>query len=198
VKSYNKIRSAILKRLEDGLSPDLFYHSVDHTIDVVEQSERIAIAEKIHSEEEIYLLKVASLFHDSGFLFTYVNHELMGCKIAEETLPAYGVTAKELKIIHGLIMATCIPQSPKTKLEEIICDADLDYLGRNDFFKISSRLFEELTARNILKSEMEWNKIQVKFFGQHSYFTQTNKILRAPKKQVHLEMIEETILKSIP
>lgn len=185
----------MLKRLETNLPPELSYHSVHHTIDVTEQGERIALAENIHSEEDIYLLKIACLFHDSGFLFTYNNHELMGCKIAEETLPEYGITSKELKIINGLIMATCIPQSPKNKLEEIICDADLDYLGRDDFFKISSKLFEELKALKILETENEWRHVQVKFFGQHSYFTDTNKKLRASKKQHHLQMIENDILK---
>lgn len=195
MKFYNEIRSGVLKKLELGLPKELYYHSVFHTKDVEEQAERIARAEDIHPEEDIYLLKIACLFHDSGFLHTYSNHELMGCKIAEETLPQFGFTKKDIKTIHGLIMATCIPQSPKTKLEQVICDADLDYLGRDDFFEISKKLFEELKAINVLKTESEWNNIQVKFFRQHSYFTETNKKLRAPKKQLHLDMIAETILK---
>ena len=62
-----------------------------------------------------------------------------------------------------MIMATKIPQSPRNGLEEIICDADLDYLGRDDFYEIGATLFEELKAYNVLQNEREWNRIQVKF-----------------------------------
>ena len=40
-------------------------------------------------------------------------------------------------------MATEIPQNPKTHLEMIMCDADLDYLGRYDFETISNNLYTE-------------------------------------------------------
>lgn len=183
-----------MHRLESGLPDVLSYHSVGHTKDVQKQAERIALAENVHSTEEIFLLKIACLFHDTGFLFTYSKHEEMGCQIADEILPAYGITPKEMKIIKGLIMATCIPQTPLSPLEEIICDADLDYLGRDDFFSISNKLFQELLAMNFVKTEDEWNRIQVKFFKQHSYFTQTNKDLRTPKKLEHLKVIEAALI----
>jgi len=36
---------------------------------------------------------------------------------------------------------------PANLLEEIICDSDLDYLGRSDFIPVSNTLFEELKPR---------------------------------------------------
>ncbi|MEO6406031.1 MAG: HD domain-containing protein [Ferruginibacter sp.] len=194
MRFFEEIKLAVLERLEKGLPPELHYHSVGHTKDVQEQAERIALAENVHSKEEIYLLKIACIFHDTGFLFTYKEHEERGYRIAEETLPAFGIGPKELEIIRGLIMATRIPQSPQNRLEEIICDADLDYLGRDDFFSISQKLFNELQVLNMVKSEDQWNQIQVKFFRQHSYFTRTNKELRTAKKNEHLKIIEATII----
>jgi len=75
-------------------------------------------------------------------------------------------------------VATTIPQTPLTKLEQIICDADLNYLGRDDFSEISNILFLELKARGFVKTENEWNLIQIKYFNQHHYFTNINKKLR--------------------
>ena len=90
-------------------------------------------------------------------------------------------------------MATKIPQSPKNKLEAIICDADLDYLGRDDFYDIGNTLFEELKAYNILQTEEAWNKLQVKFLENHSFFTNTNRRRRAPRKGKYLRELRALV-----
>lgn len=195
---YEKIRSKIIIHLGNNLAPNLFYHGVHHTLDVLSQAERIAISEKITGEEDLFLLKIACLYHDSGFLFTYQQHEVAGCNFARKELPAFGINPQQLDIICGLIMATKIPQTPLTKLEEVICDADLDYLGRDDFAGISNTLFLELKERNIVGSENAWNLIQVNFFKQHHFYTATTRQLREKKKQVHLEMIEAMIQNEHP
>jgi predicted metal-dependent HD superfamily phosphohydrolase len=179
-----------LPRLENELAKDLTYHSVLHTIDVVTEAERIALDEGITDAEELFLLKVACLYHDSGFLFIYKEHETAGCKLAQEELPKFNLTPSQIERICGMIMATKIPQTPHNQLEEIICDADLDYLGRNDFFSIGQTLFAEWKARKIVNTSEEWNRIQVNFFKQHHYFTATNKKLRGVKKLGHLKIIE--------
>ncbi len=191
---YHTIRSQILQKLGNGLSKDLFYHSLQHTIDVETQVQRIAFSEQIEDSEALFLLKAACLYHDSGFLSTYKDHEIAGCILAKKELPAFGLNQTQLDIICGLIMATKIPQTPLTKLEEIICDADLDYLGRHDFPEISNNLFLELKAKGLVETENEWNLIQIKFFNQHHYFTNTNKIMRQPPKLQHLEIIKSSFL----
>jgi HD superfamily phosphodiesterase len=188
-KLYESIRSAILLKLGNKLAKDLFYHGVHHTIDVEQQAIRIALNENIANPEELFILKVGCLYHDTGFLFTYRDHELAGCELATKELPTFGLTPSQIDIICGLIKATKIPQTPLTVLEKIIADADLDYLGRDDFFEISQTLFEELKARNLVATEHDWNLIQINFFKQHSYFTDTDKILRTAKKQLHLQQI---------
>ena len=92
---YEIIRSAVLQKLENNLSKNLWYHGVHHTIDVVMQAERIAVSENIVSKEDLFLLKVACLYHDAGFLFTYQDHEAAGCSLAKKELPAFGFTLKE-------------------------------------------------------------------------------------------------------
>lgn len=188
VHAYEKIRTAILQQLAEGLRSDLYYHNLDHTIDVEKQGMRIA-TEMGFSENDIFLLQLACLYHDTGFLFTYTDHEEVGCDLARQQLPSFGITNEDLDIICGLIRATKIPQTPQTPLEEVICDADLDYLGRQDFFGISYCLYLELQVRNMVTDENAWNKIQVNFFTRHSYFTSVSRQQRVALKQHHLEMI---------
>ncbi|MBS1919127.1 MAG: HD domain-containing protein [Bacteroidetes bacterium] len=162
-------------------------------MDVLEQSQRIAHEENIRDKEDLFLLKTAALYHDSGFLHAYTGHEEAGCKIVRKELPHFGISTKQLDAICGMIMATKIPQSPKNKLEEIICDADLDYLGRPDFFKIGNTLFLEMKQRGMVNSEREWNQIQVKFLKAHHYFTPANIKSRELLKLKHLAMVEQML-----
>ncbi|MGH2565985.1 MAG: HD domain-containing protein, partial [Ginsengibacter sp.] len=161
-------------------------------LDVLGAALKIAEAEKL-SEHEIKLLRIAALFHDAGFTRVYKNHEEKGCQMVKDILPSFGYAEEEITIICGMIMATKIPQSPKTKLEKIICDADLDYLGRNDFHRISNTLFEEMKIYVHVHDEKQWNIIQKNFLEKHHYYTQYGIINREPKKQKHLKKIEKLI-----
>ena len=136
------------------------------------------------------LLKTAVLFHDSGFIFSAEGHESRSCDLARENLPKYNYASVEIERICGMIMATRIPQTPQNILEQIICDADLDYLGRSDFYAIAKSLFVELNNYNIIEEEKDWNRIQVKFIGEHSFFTATNKRRRAPQERAYLEELK--------
>ena len=96
-------------------------------------------------------------------------------------------------MVKGLIWATKIPQSPKTKLEKIICDADLDYLGRRDFYQISDQLFKELKLRGLLGNKKEWNRIQISFLEGHSYHTKFALENRQPVKEKRIAELYETL-----
>ncbi|MCB0651440.1 MAG: phosphohydrolase [Saprospiraceae bacterium] len=190
--NYHAAKAFIVDKLNRELSPKLTYHGLHHTFDVLEVTDQLCQSERI-SVYESMLLKTAVLFHDSGFIQAAMEHEARGCDLARKVLPKYDYTDEEIERICGMIMATRIPQSPKNKLEEIICDADLDYLGRDDFYSISATLFEELKFFGILETEEEWNRIQLKFIGKHSYFTSTNQRRRAPKERLYLEEIESIV-----
>ncbi|MCY7411077.1 MAG: HD domain-containing protein [Chitinophagales bacterium] len=192
IPEYKKAEKFILSRLKKELSPKLTYHGVDHTYDVLDAALKIGAKEKITKEQE-YLLSVACCFHDSGFIYLYKGHEERGCKIAEEFLPKYKFSKADIEIICGMIMATKIPQQPKTHLEQIIADADLDYLGRTDFYSIGKTLFEEMKAYKFLETPQQWNQVQINFFKMHHYHTQTSIKNRAPEKKKRLEEIEKIV-----
>ncbi|MFY1045722.1 HD domain-containing protein [Chryseobacterium sp. GP-SGM7] len=186
---YEKLKKIIISRLRENLPEHLSYHSVMHVKDVIDSVEKIAEAENV-KEEDLVLLKTAALFHDTGFLFGSKNHEEKSCEIAEEYLSDYGYSESQTKKIKGMIMATKIPQTPHNHLEQILADADLDYLGRNDFFVIGDKLFEELSMFGIVNSERDWNLLQEKFLESHHYFTKTAINTRKEKKQANLDIIK--------
>lgn len=188
--------SYILGRMQNELNENLYYHNVKHVIDVVQAAERIGMNENI-SVSEMELLKTAALFHDCGYIIDANDHEKLSCDIAIGFLPHIGFSPSEIQVICELIMATSVPQNPHNLLEQIICDADLDYLGRDDFFVLGYNIFREFKARNMVADEKEWNKLQVKFLTAHTYFTETSKKLRSSKKEMHLEKIINSLQQEV-
>jgi adenylate cyclase len=189
---FTDIQEIILDKLEKELPQYLFYHNVKHTVDVVTEVELIGWGEGC-SDEEILLLKTAGLFHDAGHTVAYDNHEYFGTLLAREMLPKYNYTQEQIDRICEIIMSTKLPPRPTNLLEEIICDSDLDYLGRSDFIPVSNTLFEELKAQNKIGALNDWNKIQVKFITGHQYFTNTARSLREVNKQLQIERIQSLI-----
>ena len=182
---YEKLKEKILKLLDQQLPGDLTYHGTHHTLDVLDVCnayiERGGIEEK-----DALLLRTGVLFHDFGFTRSFEEHERNGAILAEKVLPEFGFGPEEIKTVEGLIMATKIPQTPETELEKIICDADLDYLGRDDYYPISNTLFQELRSLGKLETEAEWNDLQIRFLEAHRYHTEYALENRQPEKEKRL------------
>ncbi|MEO8414983.1 MAG: HD domain-containing protein [Ginsengibacter sp.] len=193
MNKYSPEEKFILQKLEDELPGGLTYHGLHHTLDVLKSAIRIAREENV-TAEEMKLLRIAVLYHDAGFAATYKNHEEKACELVKDDLPGFGYTDEKIATICGMIMATKIPQDPHTLLEEIICDADLDYLGRNDFYVISNTLYEEMKKYVHVHSEKEWYEIQKNFLEKHQYYTGFSRKKRAPQKQQYLEEIRQLLL----
>jgi uncharacterized protein len=185
-----RLKSKILQLLRTDLDPRLTYHCPEHTEDVLRQLERIAAAEKITDKRLLLLMRIAALFHDTGFLRTYKGHEAESCVFMLEYVGNGVLKDREIELINGMIMATKIPQSPVNLPEMIICDADLDYLGRGDFESISNSLRDEFLIYGVIKNEEEWNHLQVNFFNSHRYFTTTSLRDRLPVKMQQLERLK--------
>jgi len=186
------IQELILDKLESDLPQYLYYHNVKHTVDVVTEVELIGWAEGL-DDEGILLLKTAALFHDAGHTIAYDDHEYQGSLLAREFLPRYGYSEEQIEKICHIIMATKLPPEPTDVYEEIICDADLDYLGRSDMIPVSNTLYKELKEQDKIGTFNEWNKLQVKFISTHSYFTKTARSLREVNKQKQIERIKKLI-----
>ncbi|MEP7268001.1 MAG: HD domain-containing protein [Saprospiraceae bacterium] len=190
VPEYLAAEKAVKAKLEKELPAGLTYHGVHHTMDVMQAGLAIAETEKL-SKKDIQLLRLAIWFHDSGFTSTYRGHEEAGCLIAKKMLPKFHFDNEDIEVICGLIRATKIPQTPDTLLERIICDADLDYLGRSDVYEIADTLFQEIKNKIGPINENDWNDLQISFLEAHNYFTSFAKKHRAPSKLKYLKQLKK-------
>ena len=183
----------IKNKLRKELSANYIYHNIDHTNDVCQAAESIGKQEGIGAND-MKLLLTAAAYHDSGFLKFNNGHEEESCRIAAEALPLFGYTEHDINLICSMIRATRVPQSPKTLLERILVDADLDYLGRDDFFEVGHRLYNELKLTGTIHDKAAWNRLQLDFITNHNYFTETAINLRQAKKQANIAQIRIQLL----
>lgn len=185
---HNQAIAHITNRMKAELSKDLTYHSFSHTIEVLSAAEKLAKTFRL-TEIETQLLLTAAAFHDSGFILDYKHHEKESCLLAKEILPEFDYHQEEIESVCSMIMATKVPQSPRTKLEEILCDADLSYLSKNNYFKRADQLFQELNAFSDGISVLDWIKRQIDFLETHSFWTRGS--LQAKGEQNKEKILKE-------
>ncbi len=190
-------RDYALSLLENSLGPGMLYHSLPHTRDeVVPAAELLAEMEGVNGED-LLLLLTAGYFHDVGFIQQRAGHEDVGARIVAQVLPGFGYSVEQIAVIQAIIMATKLPQSPQNLVEEIMADADLDVLGRDDFYPRSLELRLELQSAGIIFSIPEWYRSQLKFLNDHKFWTESACKLRDEQKNRNICALEE-LLASTP
>lgn len=190
IPDFERARSYAVKCLENELSPRLTYHNAQHTLgEVAPAAERLAIMERVGGADRMLLL-TAAYYHDLGFTIQRQGHEAISVQMAKETLPAFGYAEPQVEIICGIIQATCVPQSPASLLEMIMVDADLVYLGQENFWARSMDLRQELQNFGTSMTDKAWYMYQIQFIEAHRYFTSSARSLRDQLKQHHLADIQ--------
>lgn len=171
------------------------YHDVSHTQEVILSSKTIGRAEKL-SDSDMEIVQLAACFHDLGYVDTSNGHEEKSANYAREFLQNENYPLKKIEIVCGCILATKVPQKPKNKLEEVLCDADLSHLGkknfinRNDLFRLE---FEFHFGRSL--SEQEWLEKSIEFISSHRFFTDYAKRVFEPLKLKHLNELKRMLEK---
>ena len=183
------IRSLFRDELPEGIK----YHDGNHTLHptkgVVASANRIAISENI-SEGDRELLITAAYFHDTGYIREYEKNEPIAARMAGRILKLIGYKPNEVVKVQNMILATDLERKPKTHAEKILCDADLDHLGREDFFKLDGKVREGRRARGIdVSDEAKWYKGTLEFIKKHQYYTESQKKLREKGKQKNLKRL---------
>lgn len=186
-------KSYALDYLMKIVEPKYAYHNLSHTLDVFQSVSIVAIEENIN-ENDLVLLQTAALYHDLGIFTNYSKHEAESIKIIDEVLPGFDFTSSDIKIIAKLITDTNIKCKPKSKMGEMLCDADLDYLGREDYFEISDRLRKEWEACGFKKStDKDWYLFQLFFLENHHYYSDTAKRTREKVKLSNMNKVSEIL-----
>ena len=191
MKGYLSLRKYVLNKLKADLPEHLTYHGIDHTMDVLNVCEQYIRRLKL-GEEERFLLRIGAVVHDMGFLKGSANHEEVGAGMASELMLEHGMKVAQIEEVRGLVLSTKIPQTPKNELQKIICDADLDYLGRDDYPEISQRLYKEFKFMKVIQTDEDWKNLQINFLKAHFFHTPFAIANRAPKKQYWLNKLLES------
>ena len=189
MQGYNKIRKDILGILNTKLPKGLYYHGLHHTLDVLRVCNQYIKRENF-DDHTSKILRLSALLHDIGFTISMHDHELHGTEIAEKLMNEYHFAQEDIEKVKGLIMVTRIPHRPNNLLEKIICDADLDYLGRDDFYAISNQLYREMKFNSIVSTKLEWDEIQIKFLESHQFHTNFAKKNRQPQKEKRISELK--------
>jgi len=187
------IRELFRDELPDGIK----YHNADHTLHptkgVVAVANDLAILENI-SEHDRELLITAAYFHDAGYIREYGKNEPIAARMAGRILKLIGYKPEEVEKVQKMILATDPEVEPKTHVEKILCDADLDNLGREDFFKLDEKLREGRCLRGIdVSDDVTWYRSTLEFLKKHHYYTESQKKLREKGKQKNIKRLSEKL-----
>jgi predicted metal-dependent HD superfamily phosphohydrolase len=153
------------------LKHNFCYHNLAHTIDVTKGVNKLCSATKIDSRLKTIIL-VAAWFHDLGYLCQIEDHERVSALLAEAFLRKRNIDQKDIKLVKSCILSTRCPQLPTTLMEKVLCDADLIYLGDQNFFKFSTQLRREWESTlNKVYTDVEWLEINISFISAHRFHT---------------------------
>ena len=183
------IRELFRNELPGGIK----YHDADHTLHpikgVVAVANRIAISEDI-SEHDRELLITAAYFHDTGYIREYDKNEPIAARMAGRILKLIGFKSNEIEKVQKMILSTDPEREPKTDIEKILCDADLDNLGREDFFKLDGKLRDGRRARGIdVSDDAKWYRSTLEIIKKDQYYTESQKKLREKGKQKNIKRL---------
>lgn len=183
-------REYVEQLLGSELAEIYAYHDLEHTRQVVDAVVAIGHGMDI-SPDELECVVLAAWFHDTGYLHGPENHESRSVGIMMDFLDELQYPMARREVIAGCIQATQMPQRPRSKLEKIICDADLFHLGLEEYFERADAMRQEfslLQEREI--TPQEWLLTNYDFLSQHEYFTTYVKDLLAEGKKTNLVLLQ--------
>ena len=187
---FELMRRDITNRLRSLLPEDLVYHDINHTLNVEKAAIRFARLEGV-DDESILLLRTAVLYHDAGFIWRYDHNEDFAIHLAQSNLPRFGYTNSQIKIVTEIIASTKNGSSPSGPLQQIMCDADHDYLGRADYYNVVRKLRVEMENYGKKMDDKEWVMFQLKYLEDvHRFRTETAKNIRVHGKKSRIAELQ--------
>lgn len=169
------------------------YHNLTHTEDVVGSSIEIGVGELL-APDDLEMAQLAAWFHDLGYIEKTGGHEEVSAAFASEFLSSENYPIDRIEKVIGCIRATKVPQNPHNKYEQIICDSDLNHIGRKTFFERNDLFRSEFEHySNSTLTEEEWLKKTIEFLNQHHFFTNYALKNFQPQKVKNILALEEQL-----
>ncbi len=174
----------------DELPEDLIYHNIDHTKRVMANAMALGVRAKL-IESDLRILYAAAILHDTGYGKKYNANEGVAAILASKLLPEFGFSQEEIDQINSMILATNLIIAPSNALEIYLIDADMAYLGQDDFLDWSNKLRQEWESHGNFKgTDEEWINGQIDFLSKYSYFSQEAIALFEEGKQNNLKKLK--------
>jgi class 3 adenylate cyclase len=170
------IEEEVLENMVKKLPANMYFHNQKNLIDIYNVVELLGRAENLN-DEEMLLLKTAALLQDTGYIWSYDEHENYSISYTKEILSEYKYSGEQVEKICKLIDVTRNNRKPINLVEEVMLDAVMHYLGRADYLTLSENLYRELDERGKIHSTEEWIKMQTELLNSYHYYTKTAKIL---------------------
>ncbi|HEY0244246.1 MAG TPA: Pycsar system effector family protein [Mucilaginibacter sp.] len=188
-----EIKQYVLNYFEVHHDPELIYHDVKHTKDVVTTATRLANHYQLN-DEDFFIVIAAAWFHDTGYYTDKKDHETKSAELAVNYLNGLKIDATVIEKVRGCIMATRMPQKPTGLLQEILCDADLYHLGTDDFEDKSKLIRKEVeTVKHIDIDKQQWRKKTLELMESHHYFTDYAQLLLNDQYQKNLRKLKNKV-----
>jgi len=188
-----KVEEYVTALFEKMHNPNLVYHNLEHTKNVVQRANEIASHYNLN-EKELIILSVGAWFHDTGHLFTDPSkHEEQSIEIMKKFMTENDNDPQLISEIEACILATKFPRNPQNLLQEIICDADTYHFGTKEFRESNKKVFEEHLLRVGPESKKEWNKETLELLEEHKYYTSYCRSLLEEKKQSNMKKLKKKI-----
>lgn len=173
-----------------------YYHHYEHALDVMNRAIYLWEKEWLN-KDDIEILALAWLFHDTWYVIQYDENEKFWAKIAQNYLKTVLYPNEKIERIENIIMATSPNYlTPQNILEKIIKDSDMDNLWRNDFFKKWNDLKKEIEIIKRIKiKDPDWLHSSLKLIKNHNFYTKTQNIERDWKKLENEKVLEKIVNK---
>lgn len=190
ISHLQKVEEYVLSILAEKTPPQNVYHDINHTKDVVQASTEIGIREHL-TPDDLEIVQIASWFHDVGYLEIMEGHEEISAMYASNFLSENNYPSDRIDLVINCILATKVPQSPKNKLEKIICDADLNHIGRKIFFERNNKYRIEIQNNQRRKlSDYEWITKTIDFVTRHNFHTEYAITNFSEEKKINLHLLQ--------
>lgn len=192
-----KAADYVYELLKKELPHNFVYHNYNHTLDVVRAAKEIGKKTGL-SDDEMETVLLAAWFHDTGYVKAYDGHEEESAEIAEQFLKRNNAADGKLEDVRNCILATKYPPSPKNRLEEVVCDADLEHIATDDYTDKSDLLraeWEKVQGKTF--NDLDWMRQEIDFLSRHRFFTKYARKQLEEAKISHLLKLQRKYKKKL-
>jgi adenylate cyclase len=172
------------------LPESLHFHRLEYAKKVYMQSFLLCRSEEIEQEDRL-LVRTAALLLYTGLTQAYQNFENRSTVICREILPDFAYSETQIEQICKLILAAKMPFSPSNRLETILIDARMEFIGRPDYTDQMKLLYREMKEAGAKINGQQFKKQQFELLYNFEFNTLAARRLREVSGPDQMSILEQ-------